>query len=275
LGRSSVGELTVQSSEPLAGAFLPLRHATAYKSVFQRIEQRILSGELPQGHALPTEQVLAQQFEVNRSTVREAIRLLEQEGMVERRAGRRMFASAPGIFELAPRTKRALILHQVTFNELWQVAVVLDPLAARLAAPLANKADIEELEANLAENIALLKRAPNEPVDFKRVAALDVTFHAAIARICDNHALILAREPMSLLYSPSTEQVQSTLPQAGKRNIESHRRILNALRAKDAAQAEELMRKHLVDFRRGYALSGIAMDAPLTGARPALGASLK
>ncbi len=269
MGRVSVEALAEHPVLKDVGAFEPLRHATAYKSVFQRIEQRILSGELAQGQPLPTEQALAQQFEVNRSTVREAIRLLEQEGMIERRAGRRLFASAPGVYELAPRTKRALILHQVTFNELWQVAVVLDPLAARLAAPLANAADIEELEANLAENTRLLKRAPNEPVDFKRLTAIDVAFHAAIARVCGNHALILAREPMSLLYSPSFEQLQAALPQAGKRNVDSHRRIVNALRDKDAALAEEWMRKHLVDFRRGYALSGMAMDAPLTSTRPA------
>ena len=267
MGRASVEDL----AQPAAGAdvhvFEPLHHATAYKSVFQRIEQRILSGQLAQGQPLPTELSLARQFGVNRSTVREAIRLLEQEGMIERRAGRRLFASAPGLCELAPRTKRALILHQVSFNELWQVAMVLDPLTARLAAPRAQAADIEELEANLAENLALLKRPPGEAVDFKRVATLDVAFHAVIARICNNRALILAREPMSLLYGPSTEQVQAALPQAGKRNADSHRRILTALRDQNADQAEEGMRKHLVDFRRGYLLSGLAMDAPLTGAR--------
>ena len=268
LTRGAVAEAIVaDQSASLAQAFQPLRHATAYQSVFSRIEQRILSGELALGDALPPEQTLAGQFEVNRSTVREAIRLLEQEGMLERRQGRRLFVSSPGIFQLAPRATRALILHRVTFNELWQVALVLDPLAARLAAPLATTEDVEELEANLAENAALLKPADGAPIDFKRVAAIDVAFHAAVARICANQALILAREPMSLLYSPSTEQVQKALPQAGKRNLDAHRRVLAALRIKDPAQAEEWMRKNVIDFRRGFELSGIAMDEPLTGPR--------
>jgi GntR family transcriptional regulator, transcriptional repressor for pyruvate dehydrogenase complex len=267
LTRSSVAELTALAPQIEADAFQPLRHATAYRSVFERIEQKILSGALRQGAALPSEQTLASQFEVNRSTVREAIRLLEQEGMLERRAGRRLFVSTPGIDELAPRATRALILHQVTFNELWQVAIALDPLATRLAAPVASAADIEELEANLAAHAALLKHADDQPMPFKRLAALDVAFHATVARISANRALILAREPLSLLYSPSMEHLQRTLPQASKRNIDAHRRIVAALRVKDAAQAEEWMRKHLVDFRRGFELSGLAMDASLTSAR--------
>lgn len=248
-----------------AARFAPLRHAPAYKSVSLRIEQSILSGALQPGTPLPGEQELASQFEVNRSTVREAIRLLEQEGMVERRAGRRLFVTIPGIFELAPRATRALVLMQVTFEELWQVAVLLEPCAARQAAALASDADLDGLEAKVAEADAALKPLSGKTIDYRQLALLDVEFHAQIARIGGNRALMLAREPISLLYSPAMAQLQAVLPQASKRNWEAHRRIVRALRARAAGLAEDWMRKHLLDFKRGYVISGVAMDSPVEG----------
>ena len=61
----------------------------AYKAVSAAIERAILDGALPPGAALPTEQELSERFGVHRSTVREAIRQVEQEGLLQRREGRR------------------------------------------------------------------------------------------------------------------------------------------------------------------------------------------
>ena len=106
----------------------------AYKTVSAAIERAILDGALRPGAALPTEQELADRFGVHRSTVREAIRQVEQEGLLQRREGRRLFVCLPGVHDLAPRATRLLLLHQTTFQELWDVALTLEPLAARLAA---------------------------------------------------------------------------------------------------------------------------------------------
>ena len=131
------------SKETPAGeqVFRRMRIAPAYKAVSAEIERIILSGALEPGAPLPTEQELAQQFGVNRSTLREAIRQVEQEGLVERREGRRLFVALPGLTDFAPRAMRALVLQQATFHELWQVAVVLEPLAAQLAASAAREDD--------------------------------------------------------------------------------------------------------------------------------------
>ena len=67
-------------------------------------------------------------------TVREAIRQVEQEGLLQRREGRRLFVCLPGVHDLTPRATRLLLLQQTTFQELWELAVSLEPLAARLAA---------------------------------------------------------------------------------------------------------------------------------------------
>jgi len=226
------------------------------------MEKSILSGLLKPGTTLAPEMELAAQFGVNRSTVREAIRQLEQEGLVERRGGKKLYVALPGLFDLAPRAARSLVLHQVTFQELWEVATVVEPEAARLAALRADDTDLAQLAANVAACRATLK-GPRDESTALRHAALDVEFHALIARASRNRSLMLSREPFSLLYRPVMKLLIETLPRAAARNVEAHDIMLAALRKRDAKRAEEWMRKHFVDFRVGFRQAGLPMDAPI------------
>ena len=246
------------STEP---AFQPLLRQPAYKAVSGVMEQHILSGQIKPGTTLPPELELAAQFEVNRSTVREAIRQLEQEGLVERR-GKKLFVTLPGLFDLAPRAARSLILNQVTFQELWEVALVVEPEAARLAALRADESDLAQLAANIAACRATLAGGGGAQ-EVTLHSALDVEFHALIARASRNRSLMLAREPFSLLYRPALTLLQKALPQAALRNVEAHEFVLSALRERDSMRAAEWMHKHLVDFRVGFLRAGLPMDAPL------------
>lgn len=241
------------NSRGAPAVFAPLRHAPAYRALSREIERRILAGELKPGAPLPPETRLAAQFGVNRSTVREAIRLLEQEGLLVRAAGRRLQVALPGMFDLAPRTTRALMLEQVSFRELWELAVVLEPWAASLAATRIGEADLERLARNLAETEAALARQQS-------FAELDVQFHSLVARASGNRVLMLAREPISMLYRPAVKRLQAALAQAAQRNLDAHRNIFEALRRHDAQEAETWTRKHLIDFQRGYQLAALDMD---------------
>ena len=227
----------------------------AYKTVSAVIERAILDGALRPGTALPTEQELAERFGVHRSTVREAIRQVEQEGLLQRREGRRLFVCLPGVHDLASRATRLLLLHQTTFQELWDVALALEPLAARLAAAQATADDLAQLQANV-EATAAETRLPE-------LVALDMEFHALVGRASHNRALMLAREPVGLLYNPTLLQIFARLPQAGVRNLAAHRHTLDALRARDADAAAEWTRKHMVDFQRGFAMAGLSMRTPV------------
>lgn len=241
-------------SDPAPGGiFRPLRHAPAYRALSAEIERLILSGELETGDSLPTETALAERFGVNRSTVREAIRLLEQEGLVSRTSGRRLQVAMPGLFDLAPRAMRALVLRRVSFVELWEVALVIEPLAARLAAEKRRDHDLAALDENIATTAhAIARQLPT--------AELDVAFHALVARASGNRMLMLAREPVSLLYAPILGQVEARLPQAAPRNLEAHRRLRAAIGEQDGEEAERWMRMHLADFRRGFELAGFRLD---------------
>lgn len=232
----------------------------AYKAVSAAIERAIVGGALPAGSALPTETDLAERFGVHRSTVREAIRQVEQEGLLQRREGRRLFVYLPGVEDLAPRAARLLMLQQTTFQELWELAVSLEPLAARLAAQRAEPDDLQHLADNLDATAAA--RADTALVQ------LDVEFHALVGNASHNRALMLAREPVGLLYRPTLQRIFAHLPQAKARNLDAHRRIADALRRRDAEAAADWTRKHLVDFQRGFAMAGLDMAAAIRLADP-------
>lgn len=232
----------------------------AYKAVSAAIERAIVDGALPPGSALPTEQDLSERFGVHRSTVREAIRQVEQEGLLQRREGRRLFVCLPGVHDLASRASRLLLLHQVTFQELWDVAVVLEPLAARLAASQAADDDLALLDANLV--------ASRREKSVDKLVALDMEFHALVGRASRNRALMLAREPVGLLYNPTLRDLFKRLPQSSARNLDAHGHTLDALHRRDADAAVEWTCKHMVDFQRGFAMAGLDMSKPIAQPNP-------
>ena len=127
--------------------FARIERTPAYRLVYDAIEREIMTGRLQVGNPLPAEMQLAEQFGVNRSTVREGIRLLEQSGLVERDGGKRPRISAPHYVELASSASRALILHAVTFRELWEASMLIEPATAEMAARNIKDADLAELAA--------------------------------------------------------------------------------------------------------------------------------
>ena len=93
------------SENPVFG-FTPFKRAPAYQVVSDKIREAILDGRIPAGKLLPTETALAEQFGVTRSTVREAIRLLEQSGLLGRAGRKRLEVRLPSL-ESASRSVNA------------------------------------------------------------------------------------------------------------------------------------------------------------------------
>jgi DNA-binding FadR family transcriptional regulator len=229
---------------------------TAYQAVHEALEDAILEGRLQTGDALPTETDLADQFGVTRHTVREGIRVLEQTGFVKREAGRRLFVALPRYDELAPRSSRALLMQKVTFRELWEVALQLEVCAADLAASRNSRKLVDDLRENLVQMEAALKRG-------RDIVELDIAFHSLIAEASENRVLLLAREPVTLLFYPALKKLfkhPATREISPQRLVDAHRHLVQAFQDRDRETVKVWMSKHLVDFRRGYDFAGLDID---------------
>jgi DNA-binding FadR family transcriptional regulator len=239
------------TSAPLQ--FEPLVPQPAYGRVAAAIEQKIVERRLRPGDPLPTETELAQQFAVNRSTVREALRRLESAGLVGRDDGsKRLRVTRPARAETASRVSRALALEEVTFIELWEAMLTVAPRTAALAAAHATPESMTDLESR----IAAVEDARGSDAAVTGV----VGFFGALAEASRNRVLVFAMQPVMRLLAPSLRRMIDQVPQGRSRIVVAQRCISEAVRKGDAAEAESWMTRHVQDFRRGYELAGMALD---------------
>jgi DNA-binding FadR family transcriptional regulator len=230
--------------------------APAYLQVAESIEQEIMSGRIRPGEPIGTEAALVRQFGVNRSTVREGLRLLEQSGLLQRDSSRRLRAGLPRRRALAARISTALALSEVTFRELWEAIFALEPAVAELAAERATAQHLDRLD----ENLASTERAFGEP---ERLAGLDTEFHALVAEAAGNRVVQLAREPGGMLIYRATTPIFAQVPEAAGRLLAAHRHVVDAIRARDRDRAGLWMRRHALDFRKGFVRTGGDLDGPV------------
>lgn len=243
--------------------FQPLVDHPAYRQVAQAIEQRIVDRTLRTGDPLPSESDLARQFGVNRSTIREAIRELETQGLLGRGRGRkRLRVTRPEPHSISRGLSRALALHDVTFTELWEAMMALEPAAAEHAAA---RRSAEQLQL-LARTCARFQR---ESPDTDAAVATVVDFFTAVAAASGNRVLALSQAPLNLLLAPTLARLIDRVPQARARIAEAQGRITSAIRLKRGELARTWMEKHIRDFKRGYELAFGARAGKPRAPRPA------
>ena len=227
----------------------------AYRVISESLRQRIVRGQVQTGQAFPTETELATEYGVHRSTVREGLRQLEQDGLLQR-MGKRLIVSIPRHKDLAQAAERALRMHQVTYRDVWEVASTLEPMCARLAAERITADELAALERNLDLTAALVESGES-PI------TATIEFHSLVAEATHNQALLLARAPVSLLMRSGYAAIAPVLPQSGPRLLEAHRQVFRALKAHDAESAVAWTRKHLMDHQRGFEFAGLDMNQPI------------
>ena len=106
----------------------------SYETVARTIERRILERTIAPGDTLPSEATFAAQLGVNRSTLREALRTLEQNGLVHREEGRKKLkVGTPRPADIARRISTAMIVQKVSLGELYETMCALEPACAGAA----------------------------------------------------------------------------------------------------------------------------------------------
>jgi len=234
--------------------FEKLNVPSAYQVVSRELRRMILRGDLKTGEQLPTESQLAEYFGVNRSTVREGIRQLENEGLVRREGRKRLCVTVPNQRDLAPRVIRTLVMHQVTFREVWEAALVLEPACASLCAQ--NRSD--DLVRAIKNNLQSTRQFID---DARRCTELDTEFHSLVAEGARNKALLLSREPVGVMLNSAFDKLCPLLPQASGRMLRAHQQVAKAIGEGDSDEAALWMRKHIVDFRRGWEMASLSLDS--------------
>lgn len=256
--RAGAAALAAPETADNGALFDPVERAPAYIKVSSAIEHKILSRALREGDVLPAELELAQQFRVHRSTVREALRQLENAGLVARPPGaKRMIVSRPEAAKVASGMRHALVLHEVSFVDVWEAMMVIEPEVAALAAVRRNQADL----VALTQTSEAFRDSPEGDPDSVNIVAL---FFEQLGAASRNQVLVLAKQSLAQCLAPSLARMIDTVPQARARITDAQKRIINAVRDKNADEARKWMSKHVRDFKRGYEVAGISPDTPIS-----------
>lgn len=222
------------------------------------LRQQILEGKLPEGSALPVERVLASSVGLGRGTVRDALRVLEIEGLVVTRPGR-----AGGSFVRRPdastfeRSLNVLVNGRgVRFRSLLEAREELEPGAARLAALHRTDADLVMLE----EAAAALADAEG---DIPRFLRCNVDWHLAVGAASHNEIMEAIVNSLSRVVLRSTDIRDFNSEKTMADTLRAHDRILQAIRAGDAERAATAMSKHVHTYREQIEAYEIPEDVPL------------
>ena len=237
----------------MSASFERIDTGPIYRRVAEAIGLRITARELTPGEALPTETVLALQLGVNRSTVREALRELESRRLVGRQPGsKRMFVIRPGNEALGAQLSDALLMHDVTIRDVWEMLMLLEPPAAELAARRRRKPQLDALRA--------MTRLPAMAGPSASAIAHVQSYFRTLVAATQNHALALAHEPAIQLLGSSLALMIDRVPQARQRIATAQVRIAAAIARKAAQEANDWMARHIRDFRRGFDIAGMDFE---------------
>ena len=225
--------------------------------VATELRSMILRGDLDGTERLPSEPDFALQLGVSRYHLREALRLLEQDGLIEVRSGRNggIFLTVPKV-EVLTRTFAGILARQdTTLADLFAARLVIEPAAAELAATSVTE---DELKA-----IAQTLERQDEDGYNSQVNSL---FHVQVAAGAHNHTLLLMMRSIESIVQDIDLLATQRSAAFGNGSARAHRAILRALEARDGPSAKDLMTRHLVGFEATLEASGIDLQTLTVGA---------
>jgi DNA-binding FadR family transcriptional regulator len=229
--------------------FAPIRVEPAYRKVASALLGRITDRSINPGERLPAEMELARQFGVHRGTVREALRELESNGVLTRERGSKlMMVTRPTRDAVAAGVSRALTLHDVSYQDVWEALTALAPPIAAAAARNRRASDLSRIES-VAQKEVSVEQTPD--------------FFRAVGEATHNGVFMLAHEPLLQMLAPALDTLIAKVPQAAARIATAQKRVAAAIRDKDPVQAQEWMAKHVRDFRRGFEIARISLERPI------------
>ncbi len=198
---------------------------------------QIQKGILEHGAKLPAERVLAEQLKVSRSSVREAIRTLELQGLAVSKHGSGTFINTQSLDAVTTLMTSLSGVGDSQLHDIFEVRHLLEPQLAALAAQRATDEDVERLSSILVEQ-------QRQIMEGETGVDADTEFHFALATATHNSALVKVVSAVEDVLRQSRDQ---TLQQPGRsqRSLESHRQILEMVRAGDHLGARSAMEHHL------------------------------
>jgi DNA-binding FadR family transcriptional regulator len=226
-----------------ADGFHAVRSRRTFEAVVAQIADAIRTGELHRGDRLPSGRVLAARMEVSRPTLREALKVLAEAGVVEVRPG-----ATGGTFVVSETVPPALV--ERTESRLAEIPAVLEarraiePVVAKLAAQHATAEDIAALRR-------IVERQREAGDDWARITQLDNRFHREMARATKNPVIVslMATLGRELEIARATRMRR---PLRTEEAIRVNEETVDAIESGDGARIDAVMDRHLLLLEQAW-----------------------
>jgi GntR family transcriptional regulator, transcriptional repressor for pyruvate dehydrogenase complex len=227
-----------------------VRRPRVAEVVADELRDQILASDLPDGALLPKQDQLIEDFGVSPPSLREALRILETEGLVSVQRG-----NVGGATVRPPRPEKVAYMLAMVLQSrgvaIDDVAASLGELESLCAAMAARRPDREELVATLRARIEESRAVVDED-EYVRVAR---QFHEDLVAGCGNHTMIIVLGAVETLWSAHVDELTRGTddvavfadPAFRKRSLAAHVAIADAIERGDAARASRLVRGHMTD----------------------------
>lgn len=218
----------------------PIGRQSMYEEIVLQLRGMIDRGELAVGDKLPPERKLAALFGVSRNTVREAIKALAEQGIIESRQGAGNFVrEVQEEGETAPLNPFALT-GEASLRDIFEVRKLVEPEIAALAARNGSPDALTRLDATLAEQEEALRKG-------NLSGTHDQIFHRLLAEASGNnvfHAMVDSlHDKFMRSRGPGVQSLQRQ-----KASLKAHRAIVEAVKGGHVMLAEKCMREHLEEI---------------------------
>ena len=214
-----------------------VRRRRLHEDIVQQFHSLIRQGVFQHGARLPSERMMAEQFKVSRSSVREAIRSLELQGLLVSKRGSGTFINTEDLESVVALIASTLSSGEETLKEIFEVRHLLEPQIAAVAAKRADAEEVRRLEE-------ILEEQEKQIEDGETGVDADTAFHFALGSATHNSALVKVVSAVGEILQRSRD-LSLQEPGRPQRSLSSHHQILNAVRDGDAAAARQAMEHHL------------------------------
>jgi DNA-binding FadR family transcriptional regulator len=218
----------------------PIQRSRLYQQVVASLCQAIRQGQIKPGQRLPPERELAEQLQVGRSSLREALRALEISGIIESRQGGGTYVRE--FYDGDVISPLALVLQTSddVVGDLWEMRIMVEPALAARAAMRASPAQVAALHALLDRQEALLAL----PDGIDPFEASDRGFHVTIAQAAGNKVASRVVQLMKQMLRDS-QRYFAYAHDRRRQALAYHREIVAAIEARDPRAARDAMLRHL------------------------------
>ncbi len=224
-----------------------IRKTRIYEEVVNQVHEMVREGKFKAGDQLPTERELAETFKVSRTSVREALRALETQGLIVSRTGSGNFVAELPIESLVAPLAAMLIEEKDALADIFEMRKLIEPHIASMAAERATRRDIELMKK-------ILDKQRQQVNGGSTGVEADAEFHFAIGQATQNQALEKLISGLMEMLSRSREESLQT-PGRSQASLDSHQKILSAIEEHDKTKARKAMLYHIEQVEQNVFLS--------------------